>query len=61
MFKRVTCLILLTTGCSDFLKPHIDTGHIIIYDVIGTSTTNITEAEATDTGCDSGELCDTAG
>jgi hypothetical protein len=58
---RFIYFVLLFSGCSDFLKPHIDTGHVIVYDVIGTSTTNTTEAEGIDTGCDSAALCDTSG
>jgi hypothetical protein len=58
---RFIYFVLLFSGCSDFLKPHIDTGHVIIYDVLETSTTNTTEAEAIDTGCDSAALCDTSG
>tara|TARA_R110000824_G_scaffold35340_2_gene110945 strand:- start:598 stop:756 length:159 start_codon:yes stop_codon:yes gene_type:complete len=48
---------LFLFGCSDVLKSYIDTG-TVPYDEIVVTTTDI---ETVDTGCDSGELCDTAG
>tara|TARA_Y100000004_G_scaffold90576_1_gene101573 strand:- start:307 stop:471 length:165 start_codon:yes stop_codon:yes gene_type:complete len=52
-------LVLLLFGCSDILKTYVDTGTgTVPYDEIVVTTT---DAETVDTGCDSGELCDTAG
>ena len=54
---RFVCFALLVMGCSDSLKVKIDTFEVPYDDLTLVTATDVVD----DTGCDSGELCDTAG
>ena len=56
---RFIWLALMVMGCSDILKVRIDTSEVPYDEITLSTTTDIAVTE--DTGCDSGELCDTAG
>ena len=53
---RFVCLALWAMGCSDSVKLEIDDAGIAYDDIPVITTTDVD-----DTGCDSAELCDTAG
>jgi hypothetical protein len=53
---RFVCLALWAMGCSDSVKLEIDDAGIAYDDI-----TVITTTDVDNTGCDSAELCDTAG
>ena len=53
---RFVYFALLVVGCSDSLKVKVDTSEVSYDDL-----TLVTTTDVDDTGCDSGELCDTAG
>tara|TARA_R110001583_G_scaffold83134_1_gene219835 strand:+ start:269 stop:433 length:165 start_codon:yes stop_codon:yes gene_type:complete len=53
---RFVYFALLVMGCSDSLKVKVDTSEVPYDDITLVTTTNVD-----DTGCDSGEICDTAG
>ena len=53
---RFVYFALLVVGCSDSLKVKVDTSEIPYDDL-----TLVTTTDVDDTGCDSGELCHTAG
>jgi len=54
---RFVYFALLVLGCSDSLKVKVDTSEVPYDDLTLVTTTDVVD----DTGCDSGELCDTAG